>query len=433
MSKHAHVGTALLGALLATAAVGCQPTVTRDAYLQDATPTSTVVRWRTNAASDSVVRYGASPSTLTSQVSDPTQTTEHEITLTGLTANTTYYYSIGTSTATLAGGTADYNLITQPPAGQAQPMRIWVLGDPGTGTGQQQAVRDAFYTYTGTQDPDFWLMLGDNAYSSGTDTEFQLKLFNQYPTMLRKRSLWLTLGNHDGGSADSATQTGPYYDNFTLPKSGEAGGVPSGTEAYYSFDYGNIHFICLDSYETDRSPTGAMMTWMQTDLAATSADWTIAFWHHPPYSKGSHNSDTEGALIDMRQNFLPVLESYGVDLVLAGHSHSYERSYLLDGHYGSSSTLTPSMILDGGDGRTDGTGAYTKHGLGPMPHLGAVYAVPGSSGQTSGGSLNHPAMFVSLNVLGSMVLDVDGDRLDAAFVNSLGDVQDHFTIQKVPS
>ncbi len=432
MLHRASLGKLLVAAALATSAFGCTPTISREAYLQNATPDSIVVRWRTGTPSDSVVRYGFTPTTLTSQVSDAVQTTEHETTLTGLTSNTTYYYSIGTSTATLAGGTSDYQFITQPAAGTPQPMRIWVLGDPGTGTGAQTAVRDAFYTYTGAQDPDFWLMLGDNAYSSGTDLEYQLKLFNIYPTMLRKRSLWLTLGNHDGGSADSATQTGPYYDNFTLPKSGEAGGVPSGTEAYYSFDYGNIHFICLDSYETDRSVSGAMMTWLQADLAAAASDWTIAFWHHPPYSKGSHNSDTEGALIDMRQNFLPVLEEYGVDLVLAGHSHSYERSYLLDGHYGTSSTLTPSMILDSGDGAVDGDGAYVKNGLGAMPHLGAVYAVPGSSGQISGGSLNHPAMVVSLNVLGSMVLDVAGDRLDAAFVNSLGDVQDHFTIEKQP-
>ena len=89
---------------------------------------------------------------------------------------------------------------------------------------------------------------------------------------------------------------------------------------------------------SDRSPTAAMATWLRNDLAATAQTWLLAFWHHPPYTKGSHNSDTETELVQMRQNILPILEDYGVDLVLTGHSHSYERSFLLDGHYGTSGT-----------------------------------------------------------------------------------------------
>ncbi|NIQ19604.1 MAG: hypothetical protein GTN95_05275, partial [Gammaproteobacteria bacterium] len=200
-----------------------------------------------------------------------------------------------------------------------------------------------------------------------------------------------------------------YYDIFTLPAAAEAGGLSSGTEAYYSFDYGNIHFVVLDSFETDRSVGGAMLTWLAADLAANTRDWIVAYWHHPPYSKGSHDSDTEAELIDMRQNALPILESHGVDLVLTGHSHSYERSFLIDGHYGDSTTFVPAMQIDAGDGDPNGDGAYTKPGPGPMPNGGAVYAVAGSAGQISGGPLNHPAIFVSLNVLGSMVLDFDGD------------------------
>ena len=56
----------------------------------------------------------------------------------------------------------------------------------------------------------------------------------------------------------------------------------------------------------------------------------IAYWHQPPYTKGTHDSDTEIMCIEMRQNIMPILEQYGVDLVLNGHSHGYERSYLID-------------------------------------------------------------------------------------------------------
>ncbi|HYF45077.1 MAG TPA: metallophosphoesterase, partial [Acidimicrobiales bacterium] len=238
---------------------------------------------------------------------------------------------------------------------------------------------------------------------------------------------WSTYGNHDGHTADSASQTGPYYDIFTNPKNGECGGLASGTEAYYSFDYGNIHFVSLDSYESSRSVGGAMHTWAKNDVAATSRDWLIAFWHHPPYTKGSHNSDSESALIDMRKNFLPMLEDAGVDLVLCGHSHSYERSYLIDGHYGTSSTFTSAMKKNGGSGRDPNP--YTKP-AGLQPHEGTVYVVAGSSGKTSGGTLNHPVMFVSLNNLGSLVLDIDGSRLDAKFLRENGTIADSFTIVK---
>jgi hypothetical protein len=88
------------------------------------------------------------------------------------------------------------------------------------------------------------------------------------------------------------------------------------------------------------------------------------------------------------------------------------------------------MKKDGGSGRADGTGAYNKATLGPGPHEGAVYAVAGSSGQTAGGTLNHPAMFISLNNLGSMVLDVNGNTLDAKFLRENGAIADYFRIVK---
>ena len=106
-------------------------------------------------------------------------------------------------------------------------------------------MRDAYKTFTGTRGTDIWLMLGDNAYPDGTDEQFQDAVFDMYPKLLRRVPLWPTLGNHDGHTADSATQSGPYYDIFTLPADAEAGGLRSGTEAYYSFDYANIHFISL--------------------------------------------------------------------------------------------------------------------------------------------------------------------------------------------
>jgi hypothetical protein len=415
----------LLDASGAAAAV-----VTRGPYLQMGSPIGAVVRWRTDAATGSRVRYGLAPTSLSGVADGPAGVTDHSVTLSGLSPDTLYYYSVGTSTETLAGGDSTFFFRTHPLAGTAVPTRIWVIGDSGTANASAQAVRNAYVTFAGTRATDAWLMLGDNAYSNGTDAEYQAAVFNMYPGILKQAFLWPTLGNHDTAGSTNPPTSLPYYQMFTLPTNGEAGGIASGTEDYYSFDRGNIHFVCLDSMTSDRSPTAAMATWLRNDLAATAQTWLIAFWHHPPYSKGSHDSDTESELVQMRQNILPILEDYGVDLVLTGHSHSYERSFLLDGHYGTSGTLTPSMIKDSGSGRPSGTGAYTKPSSGIAPHEGAVYAVAGSSGQASGGTLNHPAMFISLNQLGSMVLDVDGNRLDAKFLRETGAIDDSFTVVK---
>ena len=162
-------------------------------------------------------------------------------------------------------------------------------------------MRDAYYTFTGAVHTNLWLMLGDNAYVDGTDAEYQRAVFDMYPTMLRQSVLWPAIGNHDTAQATTVPPTLPYFQIFSLPAAAEAGGVASGTEKYYSFDYANIHFVCLDSMTSARSSMGPMLTWLQNDLAATTQQWIIAFWHHPPYSKGSHDSDVAIELLEMRQ------------------------------------------------------------------------------------------------------------------------------------
>lgn len=413
------------------------PVVTRGPYLQTGTPASVIVRWRTDIASNSRVRFGTSAANLNLTADNATATTEHQVQVSGLTADTQYFYSVGTTTATLATG-ADFSFFTAPPAGTAQPTRIWVLGDSGTANATAASVRNGYTSFAAGRYTDVWLMLGDNAYNSGTDAEFQAAVFDMYPSYLRQSVLWSAIGNHETAQATNPPLTIPYFQIFTFPTNGEAGGMPSGTEKYYSFDYGRIHFIALDSMTSSRQPGSPMLTWLQTDLQSTTQDWLIAFWHHPPYTKGSHNSDTETELVEMRQNVLPLLEAGGVDLVLTGHSHCYERSYFINGHYGLSTTFSSANVIDGGSGREGGTGVYSKP-AGLPANQGAVYAVAGNGGQVSnwaGGSTAefnptpHPAMFYSARHLGSLVLDVDGNRLDAKMIRETGAVDDYFTIVK---
>jgi hypothetical protein len=423
-----HLVSLILGVVTARSAA---QVVTRGPYLGTGTPSSVVVRWRTDTVTDTRVWYGTDVGGLTSFVDGPGDTTEHEVTVSGLQADTQYIYGVGTPGGILEGGGEDYYFRTSPLHGTRVPTRVWLIGDCGTGDSNADAVYDSYRRYNNYGHTDVWIMLGDNAYHTGTDSEYQSAVFDTYPEMLQKTVLWPTRGNHDvlhGGANND------YYDIFTMPTGGEAGGLASGTEAYYSYNFANIHFVCLDSEGSDRSLGGPMLTWLANDLANNTQDWTIAYWHHPPYTKGSHDSDdpsdSGGRMWAMRMNANRVLEDGGVDLVFSGHSHSYERSFLVDEHYGWSWELVDSMKINVGDGRIAGDGAYTKSTQGPGTHEGTVYTVAGSSGWTGGGSLDHPVMVTSLNLLGSVVLDISGNILNAVFIDNESTALDEFTVIK---
>ena len=168
----------------------------RGPYLQSGSPTGGVVRWRTDLASDGVVYYGTDLANLTNVAMEAAVTNEHIVQLRDLAPSTPYFYSIGSTVQRVVGGANDgsnYWFKTSPPVGTRQPVRFWVLGDAGTaGNGspdRQRSTRDSFYNYAATNGPaDLMLMLGDNAYNSGTDAEHQAAVFDMYPTILRNKS-----------------------------------------------------------------------------------------------------------------------------------------------------------------------------------------------------------------------------------------------------
>ena len=435
---------------LAKIVASADPELERGPYLQLGTPSSMIVRWRTDGFTDTKLSYGSAPDSLDTTIEIAELTDEHEVSITGLDTDTRYYYEIGNSDTVLAGGDADHFFKTSPPHGSDVPIRIWVIGDSGQCAVAAQACTDAtavmdeYLEWTEDNDgrlADIILMLGDNAYTDGTDTQYTQGLFEVYTKVLRNHVLWPVPGNHEFGASDSPTQSGPYYEAFTLPKAAEAGGLATGTEAYYSFDYGNVHFVALDSHDTDRSaPTlpmrnicvergnpGAMYNWLCEDLAATTQDFIISFWHHPPYTKGSHDSDAESQLFEMRERFVPVFERFGGDLNLTGHSHSYERSVLLDSHYETSDTYSISRHAKDSSIGHPNLGGYEKD---VGANQGSIYSVVGSSSKVTGVLTQHPIMASWHHLLGSAVIDIHGAQMDVSFIDSEGGVRDIYRLAK---
>jgi Calcineurin-like phosphoesterase/Secretion system C-terminal sorting domain/Purple acid Phosphatase, N-terminal domain len=450
--------------------------VTRGAYLQMGNQTSITIRWTTTVASNSRVRISAGGGAYASGglyatiIDDATSTTDHKVTVNGLTADTKYFYSIGTSAA-VQQESANNFFTTAPPANTTRKIRIAAFGDcgreGGTATNQTNSYNgyQTFLSNNSIDAADAWLLLGDNAYNVGNSTEYTSSFFTPYDgstkQILRNHKLYPSPGNHDynnagiTGTANRRARTWHYFSCFTTPQNAECGGVASTKPNYYSFDIGNIHFLSLDSWgleQTDGdswmgsvSATTVMKNWIAADLAANTKKWVVAYWHHPPYTKGSHNSDTEPELVQIRESINVFLETKGVDLVISGHSHAYERSYLLRNFTGVgvtwSSFLAGTHAANSSSAKWDGavgSAPYkynSTNALNPVTPLnhGTVYVVAGNSGANNGSTTNFGAyaMPYATTNAGIFYLEVEDNRLDGRMINhTTGTTFEKFTIIK---
>lgn len=408
-------------------------------FLQQIGPSSALVRWRGGNAD--AVCFGMRADALDMRVEAHDEGGHREALLTGLQPDTVYHYALG-SVSTAPEG---QRFRTAPKRSELPAdgnTRILLLGDSGTarneiaaGKPRKQTTARAviegvqhFIAREGRGEPiDMLLALGDNAYTEGTDVQWQQSFFETYPEMLRQVATWPTIGNHEmgqapldicvfveleqcskgpvihsvGGASESADPDSydsdgdgpdpggmPYLSIFNLPVRGELGGVASDTEQYYSFDHANLHIVSLDAQLSNRDPVqrATMREWLVRDLAANDSDWTIVIFHLPPYSRGvHHDSDREQAEVDMRETFVPVFEQYGVDVVYSGHSHSYERSWYLRSHHGPAASFDPALHAAlnavGEPASGQGDEAYRKARRGDPEGRRVVYTVAGSAGQ----------------------------------------------------
>lgn len=320
--------------------------------------------------------------------------TTHVFTVDGLDSGTSYPYTLdGWGSSVLETAPIDN-----------RHFRFLAFGDSGN---LSTAQFDVAARMISVPEVDFALGLGDLVYESGQASGFDPRLFQPYAGFMHRIPFWPTLGNHDAGTSNGA----PFYEAFYLPTDSGAPGHPSNTERYYSFDYGSAHFICLDSESSSTSSSSAQSQWLIDDLQANQDDrWRFIFMHHPVYSHGSHNSDTESELITLRNNLVPIFDAWKVDMVLVGHSHNYERSYL----------VRESTIVQ------NDQDSYTK------PPEGAIYVVSGCAGKIStSGSMDHPLMAFGVEGLaGFSLIDVTYDEIVGQFIDRNGNILEVFRVSK---
>ena len=179
-------------------------------------------------------------------------------------------------------------------------VKFGIIGDTGTGTSKQHQLADVMLRSRQVFPFEFVLMMGDNMYGGESAKDYKAKFEDVYKPLLDQQvKFYASLGNHD----EPAQR---FYKHFNM----------DGKE-YYRFTKGNVAFYALNSNYMDKK----QIQWLQDELGKDTSEWKIAFFHHPPYSSGGkHGSETS-----LREVVEPIFLKHGVNMVLAGHEHFYER------------------------------------------------------------------------------------------------------------
>ena len=269
--------------------------LTRGPYLQSVTTNTVIVVWETEQPSQGEVAYGETEDYSLSMAGS-TLDTRHAVTLTGLEPYTTYHYRVESGGAPLSE-----DMTFRAAAGPDQTeFTFVVLGDTRTQHQIHQALVDRIVALK----PDFVLHTGDLVFL-GSVIPYWETFFEIERELLARASLFPTLGTHERNSSR-------YFDHFYLP----------GNERWYTFDYGNARFICLQVDDiADYGPESEQYVWLEETLAANTQPWLFVYFHIPPYS--SSLDAREGPI---RRTLTPLFEQYGVDVVFNGHHHNYERN-----------------------------------------------------------------------------------------------------------
>jgi hypothetical protein len=306
--------------------------VDRYPYIQQPTQNGALIAWNTAQADVGTLTWGNSPSNLNNTLSDPNAIEKHHFSLSNLQPNTQYFYQV-----------------TNPNGFTSAVEHFWTAKTPTQNSvsflhygdcGYDNAIQNQIAGLMEQEDVDFAVVAGD--VDQGVGTNYDNVFFGVYQNMLARDCHFTAIGNHDiisNGGID-------FFDAFFQPTNN-----PQGVENYYTFTWGNAKFICLDS-NGDYSPGSDQHNFLLDEMRCNEHQWLFVFFHHPPWTNAWdplyyvpfqewHNYDGED---DMRTDLVPYFEQYGVDFVLNGHSHCYQRGnmngveYVISGGAGSAIT-----------------------------------------------------------------------------------------------
>ncbi len=386
----------------------------------------------------------------------------------GLELGTEYRYRVRCNGMTIMEG---YFTTRQP---RGKHIRFAAFGDNSFGEIGERAV--AYQAYRAN--PDFIMNAGDNVYDSGLDNEYSRYFFPVYNAgtaapdvgapLLRSVPFYTVIANHDvrgkapdtgGPCADFSTMPDSlgYYTNFYLPLSGpaklayptrlagdaddfrRAAGDRFPQMANYAYDYGDAHFLCLDS-NVYVDPTDAdLQAWIDSDLSWTDARWKFVVCHHPPFNVGAqHYAEQQMRVLS------PLLEKHKVDFVLSGHEHNYQRTMPLRFAPGD---MTLAHDLNKTDRQIPGQFTVDKNfdGVKVTKPEGVIYLTTGAGGKHlyEPGYTNRPTLWThpddnNVAYVAQMVadrhsltlFDVEGDELTMRQVDEFGDEIDRIRVTK---
>lgn len=348
----------------------------RQPYLQNTGETFTSILWTTSGAEGSgLVRvagrdFRSRVLTVTPADSElPAPIFQHRADLTGLAPDSAYRYEVAVDGVVVHRG----ELRT---AGASR-YQFLALGDSGDGGQPQRQIAARMER----ESPAFVIHTGDIAYYDGRFEQYEALYFDVYRALMARVPFYPAAGNHDvsfrGGLAFRAVHWWP--------------GHP---RPYYSFDWGDVHFVALDTNQSLDAAVfdgGEMLRWLEQDLAATRKLFRVVFLHHPAFPTANYRGDERCRRV--AENILPVLERGGVHLVLNGHEHLYQRT---------------------------------------IPRNGIVYLTTGGGGSTVYPPGNDPFIAAGAGVSHYLRINVQPAELVAEAVNAAGEVIDTFRIRAAP-